>query len=53
MDENDRLRRLHELIEEAVRLQQESQALVVELSRHIAEAKWTAHKIDRRKKPRT
>ena len=53
MDEYDRLRRLHELIEEIVRLQQESRALVAELTRHIEEAKWTAHKIDRRKKPRT
>jgi hypothetical protein len=53
VDEDDRLRKLHELIEQAVKLQQESQALVAELTRQIERATSTGDKRDRRKKARS
>jgi hypothetical protein len=44
---------LHELIEQAAKLQQDSQKLVVELTRQIDSVRRIAEKVDRRKKPRT
>ena len=52
VDEDDRLRMLHELIEQAVKLQQDSQKLVAELTRQIDSVREIANKVDRRKKPR-
>jgi hypothetical protein len=52
MDEDDRLRLLHELIEQAVKLQQDSLKLVAELTRQIDSVREIATGVDRRKKPR-
>jgi hypothetical protein len=52
VDEDARLRTLHELIEQAVKLQQDSQKLVAELTRQLDSVREIADKVDRRKKPR-